>query len=634
MRGSPPVAMGVIAAAAMTGGLLAALAPSLASQIGLPDPGPAVDVGLPLARVLALGAGAACAGNLLLAAAFAPGESGRPGAVVSPAGYAGLRAARWWSLAQGVASAVVAVLTVLDNTGIRAGQALANWPGLLAGLEQIEPATGWLVAATVAMVVAGFAGWVLGWRGSVGLLLFSLAGPLCVALTAATNTQRSHDIAGDAQAVRMVAALLWLGGALAVLTQLHRCGDRRRTVLRRHAALARWCLPIVAVTGVVSTAYAMGELTTATLVGSGYGRLTLVGAALLTGLAVLAVATGRARTEAGARRLVGLEAVLLVAGACVDTALTRLVPPAELGYQPSRYIYLIGHDLPATMTGPDLALRWRPDLVLGSLAVLAATLYLLGVRRLWRSGTRWPARHTAAWPAGCAVLLVATCSGLGNYGPAVFSVHLVQHMLLATLAPALLVLGHGITLAGRASTEGTARRLSDLLDTPVARLAGNPVAALAATAIMLFGLYPTGLFAAIVREHWAHLIMNGSALLSGLALFWCILGQGPGRRALPAIGQIVTVFAVMALHAAFAAWLLGRSVPVAAGFYGSLHLPFVPDPLADQRLGAVLAWGLGELPVIIAVIALVLRWSRDDRSSRDVNDLTTSGDKELAGSFR
>jgi putative copper resistance protein D len=625
------VALGLTAAAVLTGGLLAALAPSLAAQYGLPEPGPAVDVGLPFARVLALGAGAACVGNLLLAAALAPGEPG-PGAVVSPSGYAGLRAARWWALAQGVASAAVAVLTALENTGIPPGRALANGPALLVGLEQIEPATGWLIAASVALLVAGFAGWVLGWRGTVGLLVFALSGPLCVALTAATNAQRSHDIAGDAQALRLVAAVLWLGSAIAVATAPAGRRDRPATMLRRHAAIARWCLAIVAVTGVVSTAYAMGELTPAALVGRGYGRLTLAGAALLVALAVVVAA--RARTEARARRLVGLEVALLVAAACVDTALARLIPPAELSYEPSRQIYLIGHDLPATMTPLDLATRWRPDLVLGSLAILAAVLYLLGVRRLRRNGARWPARHTAAWLAGCAVLLVATCSGLGNYGPAVFSVHLVQHMLLATLAPALLVLGHGLTLAGRASTEGTARRLADLLDTPAARLAGDPVAALAATAIMLFGLYPTGLFAAIVREHWAHLAMNGSALLTGLALFWCILGHGPGRRPLPAIGQIVTVFAVMALHAGFAAWLLGRSVPVAAVFYGSLHLPFVPDTLADQRLGAVLAWALGELPVIIAVVALVLRWSRDDRAPGDVNDITASGDRELAGSFR
>ncbi|WP_051580878.1 cytochrome c oxidase assembly protein [Pseudonocardia acaciae] len=620
---------GLSLAAALTGGLVAALAPSLAGRFGLPEPGPVVDVGLPFARVLALGTGAACIGCLLLAAALAPGEADRD-APVSASGYAGLRAARWWSLAHALASAAVAVLTVLENTGIGPGQALVNGPALLVGLDQIQPAAGWLLDAAVAMLVAGLAGWVLSWRGAVGLLLFALAGPLCVALTAATNAQRSHDIAGDALALRLLAALLWLGGALVVLT-----GRARRAVARRHAALARWWLPIVAATGVVSTAYAMGPVGPAELVGSGYGRLVLASAAVLAALTGVVIL----RARAGARRLAALEVALLVIAACLDTAMTRIIPPAELGYQPSRHIYMLGHDLPATMTALDLTVRWRLDLVLGSLAGLAAVVYLLGVRRLRRlAGERWPARYTAAWLAGCAVLLVATSSGLGNYGPAVFSVHMVQHMLLASLAPALLVLGHGLTLARRASADPTGRRLAALLDTPAARLAANPVAALAATAIMLFGLYPTGLFDAIVREHWAHLAMNSSVFLAGLALFWSVLGRGgsvPGRRALPPIGQIVMVFAVMGLHAAFSAWLLGRAVPVAGVYYGSLDLPFVPDPLADQRLGAVLAWALGELPVLVAVVALVTRWARDDRTAvRDVNGVTLTSDRELTGSPR
>ena len=46
----------------------------------------------------------------------------------------------------------------------------------------------------------------------------------------------------------------------------------------------------------------------------------------------------------------------------------------------------------------------------------------------------------------------------------------------------------------------------------------------------------------------------------------------------------------------------------------SLRLPFVPNLLADQRLGAILAWVLGEVPVILTVLALVLRWTRQDRT--------------------
>jgi putative copper resistance protein D len=110
--------------------------------------------------------------------------------------------------------------------------------------------------------------------------------------------------------------------------------------------------------------------------------------------------------------------------------------------------------------------------------------------------------------------------------------------------------------------------------------------------------------------------MDAAFFLTGLALFWSILGRCQPHRELPAIGQIVMVFAVMALHAAFSAWLLSQATPVAESFYGALRLPFVPDLLADQRRGAILGWMLGELPIVIAVLALISRWTGDDRAPR------------------
>jgi putative copper resistance protein D len=109
--------------------------------------------------------------------------------------------------------------------------------------------------------------------------------------------------------------------------------------------------------------------------------------------------------------------------------------------------------------------------------------------------------------------------------------------------------------------------------------------------------------------------MNAAFLGTGLALFWPVLGRygTDGGRGLPAIGQIVLVFAVMGLHAGFSAWLLGRPDALAATFYSALRLPFVASPLADQRLAAELGWALAEAPVVLAVVALMWRWTRDDR---------------------
>ena len=54
--------------------------------------------------------------------------------------------------------------------------------------------------------------------------------------------------------------------------------------------------------------------------------------------------------------------------------------------------------------------------------------------------------------------------------------------------------------------------------------------------------------------------MDAAFFLTGLALFWPVLGHSLPGRGLPAIGRIVMVFAVMALHAAFSTWLLSRAI--------------------------------------------------------------------------
>jgi cytochrome c oxidase assembly factor CtaG len=609
---------GLVLLAMTTGVLLAVLAPSVSSLYGLPTPGVAVEALLPAARVVGILAAAAAVAHLLVAALLVPGD---PYDVVSRDGYAGLRALRWCAAVQVLAYLVIAWLTIVENTGLGPGQLLANGSALLNGAEQIEQATGWLLGALLASAVGLLACWTLSWRGAVGLLVLELAVQLPVTLTSATDAQRSHDIAGDALTLHVLGALLWLGSALAVVTLLSRGSEVGHPVLRRHAAIAAWALPIVGISGMVSAAYA---ITWSDLFTSGYGRLA-VGSVLV--LAAL-VPVGRRlraravtdRPRASATRLMVVELALLTLASALGTGLTRLIPPAQVGYDTSRFVYLIGYDLPAHLTAADLLLRWRPDLVFGPLAVLAAVLYLLGVRQCRRGGMPWPIGQTLAWLAGCAVLLMATSSGLGTYAPAVFSVHMVQHMLLATMAPTLLVLGHGVSLLLRVAPPCAARGLTSLLHSPLIRFVRSPFAAWFAVGLTLFGLYPTGLYGAILQEHWAHLGMDAAFFLTGLALFWSVLGHSPGRSALPPIGQIVMIFALMVLHAGFSAWLLGQATPLAAEFYGALRLPYVPDMLADQRLGAILGWASAELPVIFAVVALVCRWTTQDRAGRADSD--------------
>lgn len=595
--------------ALVSGAALAAFAPSVGALYGLGDLGPSVDAGLPAARVAAIAAFAVAIGQLLITAVYVPGTG-----TVSPEGYRALRSAAPAAMVAALASSAAALLTAAENAAIPPGTLVVR-PDLLAGaIGALAPAAGWALTGLGALLVAAGALVALSWRTSVALLLSACAALGPMALTTSTNAERSHDVLGDALAVHGLAAALWLGSTVAVALHVARRGGRSATVLRRHSRLVGVCLTLVTASGLVT---ATVQISPRDLLTSGYGLLVTASAVLVAAAGVVAH-RGRIRAANGGPRsavaVLALEGVLLAVASGVGTGLIRVFPPDAQAYTTTRMVYLIGYELPPRLTAVELALFWRWDTLFGTVAALGACWYLWAARRLARRGVRWPIGRSASWLAGCVVLLLATSSGVGAYAPAVFSVHMAQHMLLATVVPVLLVAGDGLGLALECSAPGTRSRIVDLLDSPVARLATHPLVAWAAVAVTVFGLYATGLYAAVVQEHWAHLVMDAAFLGTGLLLYSPVLGNPVAGRGLPPVGQIVMVFAVMALHAAFAAWLLSRPAPIAWPFFSSLQLPYVPDLLADQRRGALLAWAIGEVPTLLAVAVLVLRWTRGDRA--------------------
>ena len=105
--------------------------------------------------------------------------------------------------------------------------------------------------------------------------------------------------------------------------------------------------------------------------------------------------------------------------------------------------------------------------------VVLAAAYVIGVRRLHAHGRSWPATRTAAFLSGLVVVLVATESGVAAYDRVLYSLHVVQHILLGMVAPLLLVLGAPITLALQAGSRASQRRILRVLRSVPARQASG-----------------------------------------------------------------------------------------------------------------------------------------------------------------
>jgi putative copper resistance protein D len=622
------VGVGGMIAVLVAAGLTALSGARPAVALGLPDPGTLTVVGLPAMRAVSEICMVLTIGAVLLAAFLvAPQRSG----YLDVAGYRALRAASWTAAGWTVAAALMVPLSMADALGRPVDQ-LLDPATVLDLLPRLEPATTWAVTALVAVVVLVGCRTVLTWGWTVVLLGIALLGPLPVMFTGHSSTGGSHDVASDSLVLHVLAASVWVGGLVAVLLLAAARGPDRlpalATAVPRYSRLALVCWLVVATTGVIN---ALVRIPIDALVGSTYGTLVLVKAGALLGLGLMGALHRRSSVAAAARgepsalmRLGGIEVLLMLATIGLAVALGRTAPPDTGSGPPSRVEVVIGYDLAGPPTFARLALDWRFDLIFGTAALVLAAAYLLGVRRLRRRGDRWVTGRTVAWLAGCAALLVATSSGIGRYGPAMFSVHMGQHMILGMLVPILLVLGAPVTLAlralpvgGRTGPPGPREWLLAAVHSPVARLLTHPLVSLALFVGSYYALYFSGIFPAALPEHWAHKLMNLHFILTGAVFFWPIVGVDPAPRRLPPAARMGLVFASVPFHAFFGVAVMSGNTALGGDFYRSLALPWVPDVLADQRLGGGLAWAAGEIPLLIVVIALLIQWSRqDERSAR------------------
>ena len=97
---------------------------------------------------------------------------------------------------------------------------------------------------------------------------------------------------------------------------------------------------------------------------------------------------------------------------------------------------------------------WSADPFFLVACLVALALYGWGVVRLVRRGDKWPVGRTVAFVVGVLLVMLVTCTGLNDYGMVMFSVHMVQHMVISMLSPILLLLGAPVTLGAAGAAGG------------------------------------------------------------------------------------------------------------------------------------------------------------------------------------
>lgn len=570
---------------------------------------------LAISKFLSLAAGITTIGLLLAIAFFLNEIEGKLGDRAKALRSFTSIAALTWVLATGFS--IIATLANILGTDLSGA---LDPTSLRSFISQITLGKYMFVQLCLALLVASVAIRIKGVAGANALLLLSLAAIIAPVFESHSASSGSHALAIGSLVVHVVAISLWVGGLVAI-TFLK--AEDRAIALPRFSALALWAAIAVSASG---TANAWARLNFQSAWSSDYARLVLL-KILLTAVLIFFGYLNRRQLKGSLKlngkqlsRLISVEVLIMAVTTFVGSKLSTMQPPlrAETSVlDPGLAVAGI-----ATPPPPNL---WRlislydPDALMIGVLVTAVALYIRGVIILTRRGDKWPVGRTIAFALGISAIDYATSGGLGVYAKFSFEYHMIAHMLLGMVAPIGIVLGAPITLAlrtlpqGRTSQErGVRGTLIALLHSKPAAVFTNPVSALALFDGSLFVLYMTPLFGNLMQSHLGHLVMSVHFLLAGILFFHVIIGIDPNPRKVPHIVRIVILFAAMSIHAFFAIALLSTTTMLDQGYFASLQAPWNLDLLADQRAGGSVAWAMGEIPILLALVATFIQWMRDD----------------------
>ncbi len=506
-------------------------------------------------------------------------------------------------------------------------------------VSAITQARALVITAIVAFFVGRVAMNCRGIRGTTWALVLAVAALIPGPMTGHSASADSHDLATMTLTVHVVFATFWIGGLIALFALIRNNAPNIERSLPRFSKLALWCAIAVGISGVINASLRIDNVSQ--LFTTRYGALVF---AKVVGFTALVWIGSRHRRGTLAKladrasmllfaRLAAVELMVMTATVGIAVALSRTAPPGVETPLPTRARELLGFNMPPEPTVANVVFSLQPDAFIITIAAISVALYLVGVRRLNRLGRSWSPWRTAIFVGAWAIAVFSTSSGVGRYSHVLFSVHMLDHMVLSMVVPLMLVIGSPVTLAlrslpsahSRGGDNGPRELLVAALESRPARVLTNPAVAGAIFIASFYFLYFTPLFGIAMQNHYGHLLMEAHFLASGFLFFWAIIGDGQASATVTYPLRLMLLFMAMAFHGFFGLALVSTTKVIASDYYTQLARPWGVSLLHDQHLGAAYAWALGELPITIVGAAMLVRWVQaDERAAREHDAMQSS----------
>jgi len=236
----------------------------------------------------------------------------------------------------------------------------------------------------------------------------------------------------------------------------------------------------------------------------------------------------------------------------------------------------------------------KPTVVGGAFAVV-----MLYSSALLRDEAPVDWRRLGAFLLGVAAMLLALVSPIDAASHRLLSMHMLQHVLLSTVGPPLVLLGLSPGLLAPLTRWESARRLL--------RLATNPVVAGTLFMINMWLWHIPVLYETALNDLGVHITMHVAFMATGLLFWW------PVVRPLPELARTSEMVLVLYLIATGFPMGLLSLLFFASGspvydYYDTAERLWGVSPLIDQQIAGLIMGALGEAAAFVAVTFLFFRF--------------------------
>jgi putative membrane protein len=266
------------------------------------------------------------------------------------------------------------------------------------------------------------------------------------------------------------------------------------------------------------------------------------------------------------------------------------------------------------------ALGSPQSIFLTLILVFTALVYLRG----WLSLRSNLVKRTSAWRAfrfliGLFLIWAALASSIAGLDHELLTIHMLQHLLLMTLAPPLIWLAAPIGPVLR----GLPRRFVESLPVPLwqsrvakrfAKILGNPEFGWLAACATVVGWHIPRFFALGMQSGGWHLFEHLSFLATGLLFWWPVVQPSAGASRQD-LSMILYLFFATLPCDILSGFLVFSDRVVYPMYFSSSHL-FGFSPLVDQQCAAALMWTCVTIVFFVAAAILIMRLLSPQGSSR------------------